>query len=150
MQIFQLIATIIGCISAALSLTVAIIKPFRQWVIESFARKSQYAAMNANMEQINDKMNQTLQTITRLDTRLTSVEDNVLENEADRLRAELFDCGNRCRRKIRLHPEEMCHIHAVFAKYATKLHQNGEGEAEYKFICSYYNKQNFPEYHKTN
>ena len=79
-----------------------------------------------------------------------AVESNVLENEADRIRAELFDCGNRCRRGIRLHPEEMEHIRVVFTKYSQKLKQNGTGEAEYDFICDYYNRQDFPEYHTHN
>ena len=85
-----------------------------------------------------------------LESRLASVEENVLENEADRLRSELFDCGNRCRRGIRLHPEEMEHIRVVFTKYSQKLRQNGTGEAEYNFICDYYNHQDFPGYHTHN
>jgi hypothetical protein len=78
------------------------------------------------------------------------VEQNVLENEADRLRSELFDCGNRCRRGIRLHPEEMEHIRVVFTKYSQKLKQNGTGESEYNFFCDYYNHQDSPEYHTQN
>ena len=81
---------------------------------------------------------------------LAHVKANVLENEADRIRTELFDCGNRCRRGIRLHPEEMDHIRAVFHKYNIVLHQNHEGESEYNFIIDYYNHQDFPKYHKLN
>ena len=83
-------------------------------------------------------------------TELKQVRDNVLTNEADRLRSELFDCGNRCRRRIRLHPEEMEHIRAVYQKYSETLHQNGTGEAEFRFIMDYYNKQEFPDYHQKN
>ena len=82
-----------------------------------------------------------------LNKRLTRVENNVLENEADRLRSELFDCGNRCRRGIRLHPEEMDHIHTIFRKYSEVLKQNGPGKKEYEFIVDYYNNQTFPAYH---
>ena len=82
-----------------------------------------------------------------LEDRLTRVERNVLENEADRIRAELFDCGNRCRRGIRLHPEEMEHIRAIYHKYKDVLHQNHEGDAEFDFITRYYNNQSFPAYH---
>ena len=71
-----------------------------------------------------------------------------MDNEADRLRSELFDCGNRCRRNIRLHPEEMEHIRVVYNKYSEGLHQNGTGETEFKFITNYYNRQNFPTYHQ--
>lgn len=99
---------------------------------------------------LNTKIDKLLDANTSLETQLKQVKDNVLENEADRLRSELFDCGNRCRRKIRLHPEEMEHIRVVFNKYSNVLHQNGSGEAEFKFITSYYNKQDFPTYHEKN
>lgn len=85
-----------------------------------------------------------------LKAQLDQVKSNVLENEADRLRSELFDCGNRCRRKIRLHPEEMDHMREVYHKYSNVLHQNGPGEAEFKFITNYYNNQDFPIYHQPN
>lgn len=106
----------------------------------------------------NDKLIQSLDTkIDKLlldnesfKDQLGQVKDNVLENEADRLRSELFDCGNRCRRNIRLHPEEMEHIRVVFNKYSNVLHQNGPGEAEFKFITDYYNHQDFPTYHEQN
>lgn len=150
MQTFQLIATIIGCMSAAFSLAVGIIKPLRQSIFDAFARRSQYTAMTENINEMKQKIDEVLAKTNSLNTRLTRVEGNVLENEADRLRAELFDCGNRCRRGIRLHPEEMDHIRAVFAKYSMRLKQNGEGEAEYMFICDYYNHQKFPEYHQHN
>lgn len=85
-----------------------------------------------------------------LRAQLDQVKSNVLENEADRLRSELFDCGNRCRRNIRLHPEEMDHIRVVYHKYSNVLHQNGPGEAEFNFITNYYNNQSFPTYHQPN
>lgn len=86
----------------------------------------------------------------KLNTQLDQVKTNVLNNEADRLRSELFDCGNRCRRNIRLHPEEMEHMRAVFHKYSNVLKQNGTGETEFKFITDYYNRQSFPTYHEEN
>ena len=102
------------------------------------------------IQKLDGKMDKLLETNENLTTQLEQVKSNVLENEADRLRSELFDCGNRCRRHIRLHPEEMEHIRAVYKKYSEVLHQNGPGEAEFKFITNYYNKQDFPDYHKKN
>ena len=99
---------------------------------------------------LDTKIDKLLDANTNLQTQLNKVEDNVLTNEADRLRSELFDCGNRCRRSIRLHPEEMDHVRAVFDKYSNVLHQNGPGEAEFKFITDYYNHQTFPTYHQPN
>ena len=102
------------------------------------------------IQKLDGKMDKLLQTNEILTSQLEQVKSNVLENEADRLRSELFDCGNRCRRRIRLHPEEMDHIRAVYQKYSEVLHQNGTGEREFNFITDYYNKQDFPDYHKKN
>ena len=102
------------------------------------------------MKDLDKKIDKLLTDNESLKTQLNQVKSNVLENEADRLRSELFDCGNRCRRNIRLHPEEMEHIRAVYNKYSEVLHQNGPGETEFKFITNYYNHQNFPTYHQPN
>lgn len=102
------------------------------------------------IHKLDGKIDKLLAANEDLKTELNQVKSNVLENEADRLRSELFDCGNRCRRNIRLHPEEMEHIRASFKKYSKVLHQNGPGEAEFKFITEYYNRQNFPTYHQPN
>jgi predicted nuclease with TOPRIM domain len=147
MEIFKNIATVVGCISACLALLVAIIKPLRQLVIDSFVRKSQYTQLFDKVNEINEKMDKSIKQNDQLEKRLTRVEENVLDNEADRIRAELFDCGNRCRRGIRLHPEEMEHIRAIYHKYKDVLHQNHEGDAEFLFITNYYNQQSFPPYH---
>lgn len=102
------------------------------------------------MHQLDGKIDKLLEDNKNFKTQLDQVKENVLENEADRLRSELFDCGNRCRRNIRLHPEEMEHIRAVYTKYSNVLHQNGPGEAEFNFITDYYNHQDFPTYHQRN
>ena len=150
MAIFTTIATIVGCLSACIGLAVAIIKPFRKWIIESFVRQSQAKEVKIKIDEMSTMMKQSLENDISFKKRLDSVEKNVLDNEADRLRSELFDCGNRCRRGIRLHPEEMEHIRVVFTKYSQKLKQNGTGESEYNFICDYYNHQDFPGYHTQN
>ena len=102
------------------------------------------------IQNLDSKLDKLLANNENLQTQLDQVKSNVLENEADRLRSELFDCGNRCRRHIRLHPEEMEHIRVVFNKYSNVLHQNGPGEAEFNFITDYYNHQDFPTYHQPN
>lgn len=146
-EVFKTVGTIVGCISACIALAITIIKPLRQRVIDSIIKKSKDTKRNEIIDNMDKKIDKLLESHENLDNRLTRVEVNVLENEADRLRSELFDCGNRCRRGIRLHPEEMEHIRVVFTKYSQKLRQNGTGEAEYNFICTYYNQQNFPAYH---
>jgi hypothetical protein len=147
MEIFKNIATVVGCISACMTLLVAIFKPLRRWLINSFIRKSKDITRDDKIDKMDKKIDKLLENNECLDSRLTRVENNVLENEADRIRAELFDCGNRCRRGIRLHPEEMEHIRAIYHKYKNVLRQNHEGDAEFDFITRYYNNQSFPAYH---
>ena len=147
MEIFKNIATVVGCFSACIALLVAIIKPLRQWLIDSFIRKTKDTKRDEKIDKMDKKIDKLLENHRCLEDRLTRVEENVLENEADRIRAELFDCGNRCRRGIRLHPEEMDHIRAIYHKYKNVLHQNHEGDEEFDFIMQYYNQQSFPAYH---
>ena len=150
MEIFKNIATVVGCISACMTLLVAIIKPLRQGIIDSFIRKSQDISRDDKIDKMDKKIDTLLENHKKFETRLNSVEKNVLDNEADRIRAELFDCGNRCRRGIRLHPEEMDHIRTIFHKYKKVLKQNHEGDTEFDFITNYYNQQDFPTYHEQN
>ena len=150
MEIFKNIATVVGCVSTCMALLLAIVKPLRQWTINSFIRKSKDTKRDDKIDKMDKKIDTLLGSVQQLEDRITRVEENVLENEADRLRSELFDCGNRCRRGIRLHPEEMEHIRAVFTKYSETLKQNGTGSAEMDFITDYYNRQTFPEYHTHN
>ena len=147
MEIFKSIATVVGCISTCIALLVTIIKPLRKRIIDSFIRKSRDAKIDEKIDKMDKKIDKLLENNKDLEKRLGRVENNVLENEADRIRAELFDCGNRCRRGIRLHPEEMDHIRAIYHKYKDILHQNHEGDAEFDFITQYYNRQSFPAYH---
>ena len=140
----------VGCISACMTLLIAIIKPLRQGIINSVVKKSQDTKRNTTINQMDKKMDMLLANQKKFEKRLDSVEKNVLDNEADRLRSELFDCGNRCRRRIRLHPEEMDHIRDVYDKYSKVLKQNGPGEKEFNFITDYYNNQDFPTYHEYN
>lgn len=147
MEVFKNIATVVGCFSACIALAITIIKPLRQRLIDSFIRKTKDTKRDAQIDSMDKKIDKLLSAQECLDNRLTRVEKNVLDNEADRIRAELFDFGNRCRRGIRLHPEEMEHIRAIYRKYKDVLKQNHEGDAEFDYICGYYNQQSFPAYH---
>ena len=148
MEIFKNIATVVGCVSACIALLLTIFKPLRQGIIESFVRKSQDAKRDEIMDKMDKKIDKLLENNEQLENRIARVEKNVLDNEADRIRAELFDCGNRCRRGIRLHPEEMEHVRTIFHKYKKVLKQNHEGDTEFDYITNYYNNQEFPTYHE--
>ena len=148
MEIFKNIATVVGCISACMALLIAIFKPLRQGIIDSFVKKSQDTKRDEIIDKMDKKIDKLLENNKQLEDRVARVEKNVLDNEADRIRAELFDCGNRCRRGIRLHPEEMDHVRTIFHKYKKVLKQNHEGDTEFDFITNYYNQQDFPAYHE--
>ena len=110
-----------------------------------------FKSLKSHFGNIHETAKQTVKTceenLVEIKREIKHIKENVLENEADRIRAELFDCGNRCRRGIRLHPEEMEHIRAIYHKYKHVLKQNHEGDAEFDFINKYYNRQSFPPYH---
>ena len=150
MEIFKNIATVVGCISACIALAITIFKPLRQKIITTFTNESAMKHFSEDIKIIKQQQEQSLINDQKIERRINDIERRVLENEADRIRTELFDCGNRCRRGIRLHPEEMDHLRTVFTKYSNILHQNGQGKAEMKYIIDYYNHQDFTEYHKLN
>ena len=174
-EIIKQVVTIAGYVSAIFGAGVAVltfftlaIKPLRKgfanWITHMAKKRETENAldnlkntvldikdsMNDMKVTIQNNANAHAQSINDLKSDLSKLDAKVLENEADRLRSELFDCGNRCRRGIRLHPEEMIHIIDVFEKYSTVLKQNGTGKDEYHFICDYYNHQDFPPYHELN
>lgn len=155
LEIVKNIAAVVGCISACITLATLIVKPLRQRVVDSFTKKSQEKQINTDitnikskMAELNGKLDKVLANDEHIQNRLTSVEKNVLENEADRLKTELFDCGNRCRRGIYLHAEEFEHIRSVYRKYSNVLHCNSDGTNEWSFIFKYYNDQELKDHRK--
>ena len=90
---------------------------------------------DADIKELKTTVNQVVDIISEL-------KDRILKNESDRLRSELFSCGNRCRRDIPLSGEEFRHIQDVFIKYSEDLKCNGIGEDEYNFIKDYFNSKN--------
>ena len=89
-----------------------------------------------------DVFKETADHLVKIDEKLDKLGDRILENEADRLRDVLFNCGNACRRGEHLDGEDFRHIQTVYTKYRS-LGQNGIGEQEMNFITEYYNSQDF-------
>lgn len=143
MEIFKNIATVVGCISACIALLVTIIKPLRQCIIDSFIHKSQYQNVLNNIEEMNKKIDILLNNNKQMQERLERVENNVLINESDRLKAELSNYYNRCCRGVKMFPEEFLYVEEVYHKYSDVLHQNHIGTNMYDFIAQYYKGQDF-------
>lgn len=72
---------------------------------------------------------------------LVTLKETVHDNEAERLREVLFNCGGRCRRGIKLSESEYGHVSACYEKYFAVLKENGRGQREFEYITDYYNKQ---------
>lgn len=143
MEIFKNIAAVVGCISACIALLTTIIKPLRQRIIEAIMHKSQYQNVLKNIEKMNGKIDILLNDNKRMQERLERVEENVLINESDRLKAELSNYYNKCCRGLNIFPEEFLYVEEVYHKYSDVLHQNHIGTNMYDFIAQYYKEQDF-------
>jgi gas vesicle protein len=131
------------------------IKPLRKFIINQISKwsnqESQDKAIQLQNEMIqkqneaikkeDDAIREIKDTLNQVVALVSELSDRIFKNEADRLRSELFDCGNRCRRSIPLSGEEYRHIQEVFRKYSEELHCNSIGEDEYNFIKDYFNSE---------
>lgn len=148
MEVLKLISTILGLIISLSAVCGICIKPLRKFIIKKISewsnQESQDNAIQTQNEMIQ-KQNETIKeikdTVNQVVAIVSELSDRIFKNEADRLRSELFDCGNRCRRHIPLSGEEFRHIQEVFKKYSDELHCNSIGEDEYKFIKDYFNSE---------
>lgn len=143
MEIFKNIATAVGCISACIALLLTIIKPLRQYLIDSFARKSQSNKVVVDIQELTKKIDTLLRNNKDLIERLDRVENHVLENESDRLKAELSTYYNRCCRNLQMFPEEMLRVEEVYDRYHNQLGLNHVGTNMYDAIAQYYKQQDF-------
>lgn len=155
MEIAKMISSILGCILSALTLCSIIIKPVRKYIIRTINKWSDKDLQNKAIQEQNKIIEKQNEAIANEDKAIQEIKDKVnqiadivselsnriFRNEADRLRSELFDCGNRCRRGIVLSGEEFRHIQDVFKKYSDELKCNGIGEDEYNFVKDYFNSK---------
>ena len=143
MEIFKNIATAVGCISTCIALLLTIIKPLRKYLIDSFTRKSQSNKVVVDIQELNKKIDTLLRNNKDLIERLDRVENHVLENESDRLKAELSTYYNRCCRSLQIFPEEMLRVEEVYDRYHNQLGLNHVGTNMYDAIAQYYKQQDF-------
>lgn len=161
MELIKNIAAVVGCISACIALIITIVKPLRMAVVNYFGRKANESKFNIEHKQLLSQMSQMTSELPALNQipvlieqnkkmqndiesligRVDDLQSKVLLNESDRLKSELFACGNQCRRGMVLHPEEFDHIREVYKKYNEDLGQNHSGTIEFEYIYDYYNSQ---------
>ena len=148
MEIFKNIATVVGCISACITLLVMIIKPLRQKIIDSFVHNFQQANLQTNMNNLSSKIDLLIEANEKMDNRTKKIEEHILENESDRLKSELSMYYNRCCRGLQVFPEEMLRVEEVYDRYHNKLGLNHIGTNMYDAIEKYYKQQDFIKMHK--
>ena len=148
MEIFKNIATVVGCISACITLLVMIIKPLRQKIIDSFVHNFQQANLQTNMNNLSSKIDLLIEANEKMDDRTKKIEEHILENESDRLKSELSMYYNRCCRGLQVFPEEMLRVEEVYDRYHNKLGLNHIGTNMYDAIEKYYKQQDFIKMHK--
>lgn len=78
-----------------------------------------------------------------IDARLDKLDTRVLENERDRIKAELSEYASKCARGMKIYPEEKLHIDEIYSKYTNQLHCNSTGSEFYHEIVKYYEHQDW-------
>ena len=158
-EIIKDISSILSCVLVIISFLGLIIKPTRQ-KLENWIRKvtsSQETTEKLNelsikLDQQQQKLDdqektsaeadkQILSHMKEIDTRLDKLDQRVLENERDRIKAELSEYASRCARGMKIYPEEMVHIEEMYHKYKDQMHCNSTGSQNYQTIVDYYEKQ---------
>ena len=94
-------------------------------------------------EQSKKADQQILSHIQVIDNRIDKLDQRVLENERDRIKAELSEYASRCARGIKIYPEEKLHIDEIYYKYSNELHCNSTGSEYYHEIVKYYESQDW-------
>lgn len=143
MEIFKNIATVVGCISACIALLITIIRPLRQRFIDSIARNAQSKEVKDAIKLMNDKIDKLLKDNEDMKDKIQTIEKHMVDNESDRLKAELSSYYNRCCRNIQIFPEEMLRVEEVYDRYHNQLGLNHIGTNMYDAIEKYYKQQDF-------
>lgn len=155
MELIKNVAAVVGCISACIALIITVFKPIRATIVNYIKYKTnesksdqerldilaQIAVLNQTVATLTEAVNESRNDNAAIMKRIDGLQEKVLLNESDRLKSELFACGNQCRRGIVLHPEEFDHIREVYKKYNEELGQNHNGTMEFEYIYNYYNSQ---------
>lgn len=151
-EIITDIASVFGSIMTIIAFFSLLLKPTRkkleEWIRNvTWSEETKKAIENhtqsidtlkANSEKADKQILSHMQAI---DTRLDKLDKRVLENERDRIKAELSEYASRCARGMKIYPEEMMHIEEIYYKYHEILGCNSFGTKMYDIIVKYYENQ---------
>ena len=155
MELIKNLSVVVCCVSACIALIITVFKPIRATIVNYIKYKTnesksgqerldiltQIAVLNQTVATLTEAVNESRNDNAAIMKRIDGLQEKVLLNESDRLKSELFACGNQCRRGIVLHPEEFDHIREVYKNYNEELGQNHNGTMEFEYIYNYYNSQ---------
>lgn len=153
-EIITDIASVFGSIMTIIAFLSLLLKPTRkkleEWIRNVTWSEETKKAIENHTQSINTlKANsekadkQILSHMQEIDTRLDKLDKRVLENERDRIKAELSEYASRCARGMKIYPEEMMHIEEMYAKYSNEMHCNSTGSQNYHTIVDYYKNQDW-------
>lgn len=151
-EIITDIASVFGSIMTIIAFLSLLLKPTRkkieEWIRNVTGSEETKKAIENHTQSIDTlKANsekadkQILSHMQEMDTRLDKLDKRVLENERDRIKAELSEYTSRCARGIKIYPEEMTHINEIYYKYHEVLGCNSFGTKMYDIIVKYYENQ---------
>ncbi len=151
-EIITDIASVFGSIMTIIAFLSLLLKPTRKKIeewIRNVTRSEETKKAIENHTQSIDTLKansekadkQILSHMQEIDTRLDKLDKRVLENERDRIKAELSEYASRCARGIKIYPEEMTHINEIYYKYHEILGCNSFGTKMYDIIVKYYENQ---------
>ncbi len=153
-EIITDIASVFGSIMTIIAFLSLLLKPTRkkieEWIRNVTGSEETKKAIENHTQSIDTlKANsekadkQILLHMQEIDTRLDKLDKRVLENERDRIKAELSEYASRCARGMKIYPEEMMHIEEMYAKYSNEMHCNSTGSQNYHTIVDYYKNQDW-------
>lgn len=151
-EIITDIASVFGSIMTIMAFLSLLLKPTRkkieEWIRNVTGSEETKKAIENHTQSIDTlKANsekadkQILSHMQEIDTRLDKLDKRVLENERDRIKAELSEYASRCARGMKIYPEEMMHIEEIYYKYHEILGCNSFGTKMYDIIVKYYENQ---------
>lgn len=97
-------------------------------------KKSIPPMLKDTLQPIYDKLD-------NVDKKQQKLEKKIDQNEADRIRAEMFHYGSLARTTHHISERDWFHVQTIYKKYRDELHQNGEVVHEYEIIQECYDAQ---------
>ena len=102
--------------------------------------KSFEGRIDKKIEGVSSKVDQKIDALSdKMDKKIECVSNKVDDNERGRLRQEIFNYGNKARKRERIDGEHFRYLQDCYHKYHEELEGNSIAMDEYLFVERYYN-----------